>query len=79
MLPSIVRLLRLASFVICAIVIASFVSFAVTQTGSASSHQQEQIAGGTSTSRSAQRPAGASPEHESAVRKAVDEASSQLT
>jgi hypothetical protein len=39
----IVRLLRIASIVICLIVIGSFVVFAVQQTGSASGHQREAL------------------------------------
>jgi cytoskeletal protein RodZ len=40
-----VKLLRLASAVICLIVIASFAVFAVNQTKSASDHQQEEVSG----------------------------------
>jgi hypothetical protein len=48
-LSSIVRLLRLASLVICAIVIASFVIFALDQTKTASKHQTEELTTGPST------------------------------
>jgi hypothetical protein len=65
------------------IVIASFVVFAVDQTKSASTHQQEVLGGGPSTAAagsSAPHPAGAGdPTHESGIHKAIDEASSQLT
>ncbi|MCW3068073.1 MAG: hypothetical protein JWL67_698 [Solirubrobacterales bacterium] len=60
---------------ICLIVIASFVVFAVDQTKSASGRQQVQIESGA--------PAGAgsgtASSHESGVHKTIDEASSQLT
>jgi hypothetical protein len=82
-IASIARVLRLASFVICVIVIASFVVFAVDQTKTASTHQQEQLAGGppatTTGSTAANAAGGKSPAHESGVRKVIDEASSKLT
>jgi hypothetical protein len=59
---------------ICAIVIASFVTFAITQTKSASGHQTEAITG---------KPASASvttgPKHEGTVHKTIEEASNTLT
>jgi hypothetical protein len=68
----IVRMLRLASFVICLIVIASFVIFATDQTKTASKHQTEAVTGssGASTSPSA---------HQSSLHKGIDEASEELT
>jgi hypothetical protein len=79
-IASIARLLRLASFVICVIVIGSFVVFAVDQTKSASTHQQEQLAGGQASATAGSNAAnGAAPKHESGVRKAIDDASSELT
>jgi hypothetical protein len=80
MLTSIARLLRLASLVICAIVIASFVIFAVDQTNSASNHQQAQIAGAPATP-STNQGGGRSTAtaHAGTVRKAIDEASGKLT
>jgi hypothetical protein len=79
----IVRLLRLASFAICVIVIASFVVFAVDQTKTASTHQQEQLASGSpATTAGANAPnaaGGTTRAHESGVRKVIDEASSKLT
>ncbi len=78
MLTSIVRLLRLASFLICAIVIASFAIFAFHQTSSASKGQQEAVLNAPSAAnRSAPAPTTAT--HEGPVRKAIDEASSELT
>jgi hypothetical protein len=71
------RLLRLASFVICVIVIASFVVFAVDQTKTASGHQQEQLA--TSGSSSGAQGSKGGGSHKSGLHKAIDEASSELT
>lgn len=70
----IAKLLRLASFVICLIVIAAFVLFAANRTSSASKHQTEKIAG-TPASESN----GSSTKHESGIHKAIDEASQKLT
>jgi hypothetical protein len=72
---SIVRLLRLASIVICLIVIASFAIFAVGQTKNASEHQQQVIAESGSSAGSTQR----STSHESGLHKAIDEASNTFT
>ncbi len=66
----VVRLLRIASAVICLIVIASFAIFAIGQTKSASNHQQEAINGPS---------APVAAKHESTVHKAIDEASNELT
>jgi hypothetical protein len=72
----IVRFLRLASFVICLIVVASFVIFAAGQTKSASKHQTEELSGkvrpGTSST-------GDASTHESSLHKDIDEASEELT
>jgi hypothetical protein len=67
-------LLRLASRIICLIVIASFVIFAANQTGNASKGQQREISGESQPSQ--QNPKG---EHESTVHKVIDEASGELT
>ncbi len=72
MLSPLAAVLRLASFVICLIVITSFVLFAVNQTSSASTHQQEELQTGAA-------PAKKAPKHEGTVRKAIDEASKTLT
>jgi hypothetical protein len=81
---SIVRLLRLASIAICLIVIASFALFAINETKSASGRQQEALVNGgpaatTTGSQSSSGAASRAPKHESAVHKAIDEASSKLT
>ncbi|MBA3808507.1 MAG: hypothetical protein H0X28_08970 [Solirubrobacterales bacterium] len=73
MSSAIIKLLRLAAFVICLIVIASFVSFAVVQTKSASG-EQAASAGGAAKPIPSER-----SRHEGSVRKALDEASAELT
>ncbi len=69
--------MRLASLVICLIVIASFAIFAVDQTKGASAHQQQELTVGTRAA------TGDSPKsaatHESGLHEAIDEASNQLT
>jgi hypothetical protein len=81
-------MLSLASFVICAIVIASFAVFAVDKTSGASKHQQAVVAGavaapspsdGASPSGEAQRSGTSAPSKQSTVRKTLDEASGKLT
>jgi hypothetical protein len=72
----IVRFLRLASFVICLIVVASFVIFATGQTKSASKHQTEAVSGNPSASTSS---SGTPPAHQSGLHKTIDEASDELT
>ncbi len=68
-------MLRLASFVICAIVIVSFAVFALDRTSTASTHQTEAISGQTAASSS--KNTGAS--HEGSLHKAIDETSAHLT
>jgi uncharacterized membrane protein YraQ (UPF0718 family) len=72
-LSTFVKLLRVASLVICAIVVASFVTFVVEQTKTASGHQQEVVRTGIDT------PAAHASKHEGSVHKALDEASDELT
>jgi predicted PurR-regulated permease PerM len=72
---SVAGLLRLVSRVACLIVIASFVIFAVNQTGKASTHQQEEL---SQTPIARQAPS-SHPKHENEVRKVIDEASNKLT
>jgi hypothetical protein len=70
---SLASLLRLASWLICLIVAASFLVFVVEQTSSASTHQQEELNGNAT-------PNGApAPKHESAPHKKLDEASDFFT
>jgi hypothetical protein len=72
-LSSLAGLMRLASIVICLIVLASFAIFVVDQTGSASTHQQEEL-GGQGVAKPQKTPA-----HKGTVHKAIDDASNELT
>jgi hypothetical protein len=65
-------LMRLASIVICLIVIASFAIFVANQTSSASTHQQEEVSGRVATRKTPSK-------NESTVHKTIDEASNELT
>jgi hypothetical protein len=76
-LSSIAGLMRLASVVICLIVIASFTIFAVDQTKGASVHQQQELTVGTRAATSSAPKS--TPAHEGAVHEAIDEASNKLT
>ena len=71
MASGIVRVLRLASLGICLIVIASFLTFAVSQTKSGSVHQQEEL--GVNVK------GGGQQSNEGSVRKTLDEVSNELT
>ena len=73
MADSVVKLLRLASVVICLIVAASFLVFAVEQAKEGSVHQQEELGSG------AKHAVGAGPKHEGTAHKALTEASNSLT
>jgi hypothetical protein len=67
-----------ASVAICLIVVASFVTFAVNETKSASKHQQEQVAEdtpGVGGSQQASTPVA----HKSALHRALDDTASALT
>ncbi len=66
---------RCASVAICVIVIASFLTFAANQAKSASTHQQEQLAGPAQVVEAG----GSQPRHESAVHRALDEVAGELT
>jgi hypothetical protein len=74
--------MRLASVLICLVVVVSFGLFAVNQTSSASTHQQQELKEGAPV------PAGQSDStagttsthpHESSLRKSVDDVSNALT
>jgi hypothetical protein len=65
--------LRVASRIMCLIVIASFVIFAVNQASSASAHQQNEVSG-TSTPTTT-----SSPAHEGSVHRVIDEVADELT
>ena len=73
MVTPVVRAIRIVSFVICALVIASFATFAITQTKSASAQQTEAISHG---------PSSAPPKtssHEGGVHKAIEDAADTFT
>jgi hypothetical protein len=75
---SLASLLRLASWLICLLVAVSFLIFAIEQTSSASTHQQEELNGpaGSPAGVASSTPA---PKHKSAVHKKIDEASDFFT
>ncbi len=73
MLYSVVRVLRLISIFICAIVSVSFLIFVVEQTKSGSQHQQETLAG---PAQSSQR---TSTRHKGALHRDIDEAAATFT
>lgn len=74
MLGLLAKVLRLASVLICLIVVLSFIVFAANQTKSASGHQREEL-GETSA---AVHP-GSNTNKESSIHKALDEVSAELT
>jgi hypothetical protein len=80
-LTATVRLLRTASIVICLIVLASFLVFALDQTKSASAAQQEALGPNPTktTAAATATPAHAQPKHENSVHETLDEASNSLT
>ena len=69
-------LLRVASRVICLIVILSFALFVVDQTGKASEKQQNEISSGVAQSNNSSS-SSAKPKH-NAIRKAIDKATAEL-
>lgn len=71
---SIAGLLLLVSRIVCLIVLAAFVVFVVDQTGSASTHQQNEVSEGP-----AAKSGTPSPEHKSTLHRTLDEASDALT
>ena len=79
MLSPLASALRLASVVVCLIVIASFVLFVVNQTSSASTHQQQEL-NGTTTAQGGQG-AAASLKHakKSSLRTRIDDVSKAIT
>lgn len=91
-MASLAGLMRLASRLICLIVIAWFVVFVVDQTGAASAHQQNEVIPGSAPVAGASASAGAAPgqasasgtatdppKSESAVHRVLNEASEALT
>ena len=70
----ITSLMRLASRVICLIVIAWFIVFAVAQTSTASTHQQNELAEGSAPAASAP-----SAKHENTLRRTLNKTTDALT
>jgi predicted secreted protein len=73
-MSSITTLMRLASRVICVIVIAWFIVFAVNQTSAASTHQQNEVAEGSAPAASA-----SGTKHESTLHRTLNETTDTLT
>jgi hypothetical protein len=78
---SLATLLRLASWVICLLVAASFLVFVVDQTNTASTHQQKELSElPSSTNAPADAdPSTPAPKHESTLHKTLDEAANVFT
>ena len=72
MYAAIVRLVGLGSIVACTIVIVAFALFAINETGTASTKQQQSLASGTALATPVQ-PANAGSSHKSPVRKAIED------
>ncbi len=71
------RIMRLASIVSCLIALASFVTFAVNQSSSASSHQQAEVNNAAPGGSASSNPS--KPGQEGALHKAIDKAFSTLS
>jgi hypothetical protein len=71
-------LLRMASRIICLIVIVSFALFAIEQTSNASTHQQEALSGTNGGPTAAATPV-VHPARKGTLHKAIDEAAGKLT
>ncbi|HEY2535609.1 MAG TPA: hypothetical protein VGI24_01330 [Solirubrobacteraceae bacterium] len=76
-MSSITGLMRLASRVICLIVIAWFVVFVVNQTSTASTHQQNEVTDGTSLA--ANESSASAAKHEGTLHRTLDETANALT
>jgi hypothetical protein len=70
-------LMRVASRIVCLIVVVSFALFVIDQTSSASTHQQEALNGTNGTS-SVAKTQSAQPAHEGTVHQTIDEVASKL-
>jgi hypothetical protein len=73
------RILRLVSIAICLIALASFATFALDQTKSASSHQQAKVNEAAPANTTTTTPPPSQPQHKSALHEAVDKAFSTLS
>ena len=76
-MPFLVRILRLASIVISAIAVLYFATFALDQTGSASSHQQAEVNGAEPTTTTSSG-GGSETKGKSGLHKTLDEAFTEL-
>lgn len=76
-MSSVTGLMRLASRVICVIVIAWFVVFVVNQTSSASTHQQNEVSEGTVPAPG--ESAASAAKHDSTLHRTLDETADTLT
>lgn len=76
-MSSVTGLMRLASRVICVIVIAWFVVFVVNQTSSASTHQQNEVSEGTAPDPGESSAAAA--KHDSTLHRTLNETADALT
>jgi hypothetical protein len=72
------RALRLASIVLCLIVAASFALFAISQTSSASAHQQE-VLNDNATAPTTGVPTRGAHHPEGSLRRTIDDASEAIT
>lgn len=82
MLSPLASALRLASIVVCLIVIVSFALFVINQTGSASAHQQQELNGTTTAPGTQPAQGGAtSAKHakKSSLRTSIDDVSEAIT
>lgn len=82
MLSPLAGALRLASFVLCLIVVASFVLFAINQTSNASAHQQQELNEAAPATAAGPSQGSATPRAhsgKSSARKTIDEASEAIT
>lgn len=82
MLLPLASALRLASFVLCLIVITSFALFAINQTSKASAHQQQELNNAAPATAVGPAPGSATPHAQSgksSARKVIDEASDAIT
>ncbi|MGA8364371.1 MAG: hypothetical protein WB709_07605 [Solirubrobacteraceae bacterium] len=76
-MSSITSLMRLASRVICLIMIAWFVVFVVNQTSTASTHQQNEVTEGTSPTHD--ESSASSAKHDSTLHRTLNETADALT
>lgn len=79
MLSPLAGVLRLASVLLCLLVVASFVLFVVDQTGSASAHQQAELNHETTTTQETQTTGRWKSGSSGSPRRTIDEAAEAVT